>query len=73
MNQDSAFMSTLINYLFEKLGIKIKTTVAHYNHQFLQVEYEIKSLATIITKHLTRLGQYWPKYLPFVMDSCNTL
>ena len=31
MNQDSAFMSTLMNYLFKRLGIKIKT-VGPYNH-----------------------------------------
>ena len=34
MDQDSAFMSTLMNYLFRKLNIKIKT-VAPSNHQFL--------------------------------------
>ena len=27
MNQDSTFMSTLMNYLFRKLGIKVKTLV----------------------------------------------
>ena len=32
MDQDSAFMSLLMNYLFKKLSIKIKT-VAPYNHQ----------------------------------------
>ena len=32
MDQDSAFMSTLMNYLFRKLNIKIMT-VALYNHQ----------------------------------------
>ena len=32
MDQDSAFMSTLMNYLFRKFGIKVKT-VAPYNHQ----------------------------------------
>ena len=31
MNQDRAFMSTLINCLFKKLGVKIKTSVS-YNH-----------------------------------------
>ena len=31
MDQDSAFMSLLMNYLFKKLDIKIKT-VALYNH-----------------------------------------
>ena len=31
MDQDSTFMSSLMNYLFKKLDIKIKT-VALYNH-----------------------------------------
>ena len=34
LDQDSAFMSTLMNYLFKRLGIKIKT-VGPYNHQSL--------------------------------------
>ena len=62
MDQESAFMSSLINYLFSKLDIKIKT-VAPYNHQSLQEEHRIKSLSTILRKHLTNLGQMWPKYL----------
>ena len=56
MDQDSAFMSSLMNHLFKKLDIKIKT-VASYNHQSLQAEHGIKSLSTIITKNLTYLGQ----------------
>ena len=32
MDQDSAFMSNLMNYLFRKLNIKIMT-IALYNHQ----------------------------------------
>ena len=63
MNQESAFMSSLINYLLSKLDIKIKT-VAPYSHQSLQAEHGIKSLSTILTKHPTNLGQMWPKYLP---------
>ena len=46
MDQDSTFMSLLMNYLFNKLDIKIKT-VAPYNHQSLQAEHGIKSLLTI--------------------------
>ena len=46
MDQDNAFMSFLINYLFKKLDIKMKT-VAPYNHQSLQAEHRIKSLSTI--------------------------
>ena len=32
MDQDSAFMSSIMNYFFNKFDIKIKT-VAPYNHQ----------------------------------------
>ena len=38
MDQDSTFMSCLMNYLFTKFNIKIKT-VAPYNHQSLQAEH----------------------------------
>ena len=55
MDQDSTFMSSLINYLFNKLDTKIKT-VTPYNHQFLQDEHGIKSLSPILMKHLTNLG-----------------
>ena len=52
MDQDSTFMSSPMNYLFNKLDIKIKT-VAPYNNQSLQAEHGIKSLSRILTKHLT--------------------
>ena len=55
MDQDSAFMCILINYLFKKLGFKIKT-VAPYNHQSLQAEHGIKSLANILTKCFRGIG-----------------
>ena len=41
MDQDSTFMSTLMNYLFRKLNIKIMI-IALYNHQSLQAEHGIK-------------------------------
>ena len=62
MDQDSTFMSSLMTYLLNKFGIKIRS-VAPYNHQSLQAEHRIKSLSRILTKHLTNLGQMWPKYL----------
>ena len=37
MDQDSAFMSSLMTYLFHRLNIKIKT-IAPYNHHSLQVK-----------------------------------
>ena len=52
MDQDSAFMSSLMTYLFHRLEIKIKI-IAPYNHQSLQAEHGIKSLTHILTKHLT--------------------
>ena len=71
MDQDSTFMSTLINYLFRKLNIKIMT-VALYNHQSLQVEHGIKTLFQILMKHLTGQGQMWHKYLPLATFAHNT-
>ena len=59
MDQDSAFMSSLMTYLLTKFNIKIRT-VAPYNHQSLQAEHGIKSLSTILTKHITNLVQLWP-------------
>ena len=56
MDQDSAFLSSLMNYLLKKFDIKIRTVVP-YNHQSLQVEHGIKSSSNIVTKHLTNLGQ----------------
>ena len=71
MDQDSAFMSSLMTYLFHRFVIKIKI-VAPYNHQSLQAEHGIKSLSCILTKHLTNLGQMWPKYLSLVTFANNT-
>ena len=62
MDQDSAFMSSLMMYLFHRLDIKIKT-IAPFNHQSLQVEHGIKSLTCILTKCLSSLGQMWTNYL----------
>ena len=70
MDQDSAFMSSLMTYLFHKFNIKIKTLVP-YNHQSLQAEHGIKSLTHILTKHLTSLGQMWTKHLSLAMFAYN--
>ena len=51
MDQESAFMSSLMTYLFCRLDIKIKT-IAPYNHQSLQAEHGIKSLTWILTNTL---------------------
>ena len=71
MDQDSAFMSYLMNYLFKSLGIKIKT-VGPYNHKSLQAEHGIKSLSSILTKHLTGQGQTWHKFLSLATFAYNT-
>ena len=71
MDQDNTFMSSLMNYLFNKFDIKIKM-VTPFNQQSLQAEHRIKSLSTILTKHLTNLGQMWPKYLSLATFAYNT-
>ena len=60
-----------MNYSFSKLNIKIKT-VAPFNHKSLQAEHGIKSLSTILTKHLTEKGQMWLKYLLLATLAHNT-
>ena len=55
MDQDSVFMSSLMTYLMIKFNIKIKAVASH-NHHSLHAEHSIKSLSTILTKHLTNLG-----------------
>ena len=64
-------MLSLMNYLFNKFDIKVKA-VAPYNHQSLQAEHGFKSLSTILTKHLSSLGQMWPKYLSLATFAYNT-
>ena len=74
MDQDSKFMSSIMNQLFHKLDIKIKTA-SLYDHQSFQAEHGIKSLSNLLTKHLTNLGQMWPKYLQlatFAYNAFNT-
>ena len=71
MDQDSAFMSSLMNYLFKARGIKIKT-VGPYNHKSLHAEHCIKSLSSILTKHLTVQGQTWHKFLSLATFAYNT-
>ena len=70
MDQDSAFMSSLMSYLFEILGISIKT-VGPYNHKSLQAEHGIKSLSNILCKHLTGQGQTWHKFLSLATFAYN--
>ena len=60
-----------MNYLFNKFNIKIKKVASH-NHQSLQVEHGIKLLSNILTKHLTHLGQMWPKCLSLATFAYNT-
>ena len=71
MDQDSAFMSSLMNYLFKVLGIKIKA-VGPYNHKSLQAEHGIRSLSSILIKHLTGQGQTWHKFLSLATFAYNT-
>ena len=72
MDQDSAFISSLMTYILAKFNITFRR-VAPYNNQSLQAEHGITSLSTILTKHLTNLGQMGPKYLPLATYAYNTL
>ena len=72
MDQNSVFMSSMMNYLFKALSIKIKT-IGPYNHKSLQAEHGIKSLSEILKKkHLTGQGQTWHTFLSLAMLAYNT-
>ena len=70
MDQDSAFMPSLMSYLFKKLGISIKT-VGPYYHKPLQAECAIKSLSNILSKYVTGQGQMWHKCLSLATFAYN--
>ena len=70
MDQDSAFMSSLMSYLFKKLGITTKTACP-YNHKSLQVEHGIKTLSSILSKHLIDQQQMWHKFLSLATFNYN--
>ena len=71
MDQGSAFMSSLMTYLFKTLKITIKT-VGPYNHKSLQAEHGIKSLFNILSKRLTDQGQMWHSFLSIATFAYNT-
>ena len=70
MDQDSVFMSSLLNCLFKKFYMKIKTVIPNNHHS--QAEHGKKALFPIMTKHLTDLGQMLPKYLSLAALAHNT-
>ena len=70
MDQESAIMSSLMSYLFKKLGINFKT-VSPYNHKSLLAEHGIKSLLSTLSEHLTGQGQMWHKFLSLATFAYN--
>ena len=63
-------MSSLMSYLFKKLGISIKT-VGPCNHKSLHAECGKKSPSNIPSKHLTCQGQMWHKFLSLATFAYN--
>ena len=64
MDQDSAFMSSLMAYLLKKINIKIRT-VAPYNYLSLQAKHSIKSLLTIFYQASNQLRSDVAKIFTF--------
>ena len=58
-DQNPAFMSHLTQWFLHTYGIHV-TTASPTNHQSLMAEHAIKSLASILMKHLTGLGDIGP-------------
>ena len=64
-------MSHLCQWFLHSYGIHV-TTASPTNHQSLMAEHGIKSLANILMKHLTGLGDNWPSYCKPAMLSYNS-
>ena len=58
-------------WFLHSYGIHV-TTATPTNHQSLMAEHGIKSLANILMKHLTGLGDNWPSYCKPAMLSYNS-
>jgi hypothetical protein len=69
-DQDPAFLSNLAKFFFGMFDIKL-VTVSTTNHQSLLAEHGIKSISNILMKHLSGLGDDWPKYVGPSMMSYN--
>ena len=70
LDQDSAFMSSLMSNLFQRLGITIKT-VGPYNLKSLQAEHGINSSSSTLSKCLTSQGEMWHKFLSLATFTYN--
>ena len=68
-DQDAAFTSSLMEAFTEQLGIKM-VMVSPNNHKSLLAEHGIKSLSTLLVKHLTEVWS-WPDCLPYAMLCYN--
>ena len=64
-------MSHLTQWFLKSYGIHV-TTASPTNHQSLMAEHGIKSLANILMKHLTGLGENWPSYCKPTMLAYNS-
>ena len=71
MDFNSAFMSSLMNYLLKRLGMKIKQKL-HIIINLYKQSMVLSPLSNILTKHLTGLGGMWSDYLPFATLAHNT-
>ncbi len=66
----SEFMSSVTRYMLAQYKIRW-LSVGPTNHKSLMAEHGIKSIANIIMKHLSGMGQDWHIFLPFTMLSYN--
>ena len=72
MDQDSAFMSSLMTYLFHRFDIKIKTVAAYVIINLSRLNMGSNHFHHILAKHLTSLGQMWTKFLSLATFAYNT-
>jgi hypothetical protein len=70
-DQDPAFTSSLVKYMTQQYGTHL-VFISPTNHKSLLAEHGIKSLSSLLTKHLDGFGKDWPFYLDCSMLSYNS-
>ena len=74
MNQESAFMSSLMTFLLDKFNIKIRT-VAPITISLFKLNMVLNPYQQFLLNILPTWGQMWQKYLPlatFAYDTFST-
>ena len=71
VDQDKGFTAQVIQYMLAAIDCKLKI-ISPYNHGSSKTERQIRTISSIINKHLTDKGDMWPLYASVAAYAMNT-